>query len=267
LGGGDQNTHHSNTPTLQYSSYFSSALSFRNRCRIHNKVLSGEIPLEDLIRQIAIWALPVLAAIIFHEVAHGWVAYRLGDPTAARLGRLTLNPLAHIDIFGTLLVPLMLILANSPFVFGYAKPVPVNYANLRHPKRDMIWVAAAGPIMNLLLALGFTILWKSLAGPTGAESGKALSSGSATLLAPIVLMAQSGILINITLAVFNALPLPPLDGGRVLVGLLPDVLSRKLARIEPFGFIILIVLLMTRTLDRIIDPPTEFLLKLYLGAL
>jgi Zn-dependent protease len=223
--------------------------------------------LEELIRQIAIWALPVLAAIVFHEVAHGWVAHRLGDPTAARLGRLTLNPLAHIDIFGTILVPLMLIVANSPFVFGYAKPVPVNYANLRNPKRDMIWVAAAGPITNLLLALVFTIVWKSLTALMGGDSTSALSSSYATFLIPIVLMAQSGILINITLAVFNAFPLPPLDGGRVLVGLLPEALSRKVARVEPFGFIILIVLLMTRTLDKIIDPPTEFLLKLYLGVL
>lgn len=195
------------------------------------------------------------------------MAYRLGDPTAARLGRLTLNPFAHIDLFGTILVPLMLIIANSPFVFGYAKPVPVNYGNLRNPKRDMIWVAAAGPIMNLLLALGFTILWKSLAALAGGESTRAVSSNYAAFLIPIMLMAQSGILINITLAVFNAFPLPPLDGGRVLIGLLPETLSRKVARIEPFGFIILIVLLMTRTLDKIIDLPTEFLLKLYLGVL
>ena len=215
--------------------------------------------MEELIRQIAIWALPVLVAVVFHEVAHGWVACKLGDPTAARLGRLTLNPLAHIDIFGSILVPLMLIVANSPFVFGYAKPVPVNYANLRNPKRDMIGVAAAGPVMNLLLALGCTVLWKSLAPLRGAEGF--------SFLAPIVLMAQSGILINIALAVFNAFPLPPLDGGRVLVGLLPGALSRKVARVEPFGFIILIVLLMTGTLDRIIAPPTEFLLKLYLGVL
>lgn len=223
--------------------------------------------MEELIRQIAIWALPVLAAIVFHEVAHGWVAYRLGDPTAAKLGRLTLNPLAHIDLFGTILVPLMLIVANSPFVFGYAKPVPVNYANLRNPKRDMVWVAAAGPITNLLLAFGFTFVWKSLISLTGGESARDLSPSSAnTFLAPIVLMAQSGILINISLAVFNAFPLPPLDGGRVLIGLLPQGLSRTVARIEPFGFIILIILLMTRTLDRIIDPPIEFLLKLCLAV-
>ena len=223
--------------------------------------------MEELIRQIAIWALPVLAAIVFHEIAHGWVAYRLGDPTAAKLGRLTLNPLAHIDLFGSILVPLMLIVANSPFVFGYAKPVPVNYANLRNPKRDMIWVAAAGPVTNLLLALVCTILWRSLITLTGGESARVLSpSYATTFLTPIVLMAQTGILINISLAVFNAFPLPPLDGGRVLIGLLPEGLSRTVARIEPFGFVILIILLMTRTLDRIVHPATEFLLKLYLAV-
>lgn len=222
--------------------------------------------MEEAIRQIAIWALPVLIAVVFHEVAHGWVAYRLGDPTAARLGRLTLNPFAHIDIFGTILVPLILIVTHAPFVFGYAKPVPVNFHNLRNPKRDMIWVAAAGPAMNLALAFVYTIVWKSLAPMMGGNPDQPVSSGAADYLAAIVLMAQSGILINVALAVFNAFPLPPLDGGRVLVGLLPQALSVKLAKIEPFGFIILILLLMTHTLDYVIDPPTEFLLKLYLGA-
>ncbi len=221
--------------------------------------------MEEIVRQIIIWALPVLAAVVFHEVAHGWVANRLGDPTAKQLGRLTLNPFAHVDLFGTILVPLMLILAHSPFVFGYAKPVPVNFNNLRNPKRDMIWVAAAGPAMNLLLAGLCTVLWKLLAPMTGFQTQPISASGVVDFFVPIVLMAQSGILINVTLAVFNMLPLPPLDGGRVLVGLLPRNISLKVARIEPFGFIILIVLLMTRTLDQIIDPPTEFLLKLYLG--
>ena len=221
--------------------------------------------MEQIIGQIIIWALPVLLAVVFHEVAHGWVAYRLGDPTAKQLGRLTLNPFAHVDLFGTILVPLMLIIAHSPFVFGYAKPVPVNFQNLRNPKRDMIWVAAAGPVTNLLLAAGCTALWRVMAPMTAAQGAPFSLSSLIDFFAPVVLMAQSGILINITLAVFNMLPLPPLDGGRVLVGLLPQPLSSTVARIEPFGFIILIVLLMTRSLDRIIDPAIEFLLKLYLG--
>ena len=220
--------------------------------------------MEETIRQIAIWAIPVLVAVVFHEVAHGWVANLLGDPTAARLGRLTLNPIAHIDLFGTVLLPLMLIVSNSPFVFGYAKPVPVNFHNLRNPKRDMVWVALAGPVMNLLLALGFVIAWKSLM-PLAAVPDDVARTGVASFLAPMVLMAQSGILINIALAVFNLFPLPPLDGGRVAVGLLPEPLSSKLAGIERFGMLILIVLLYTRILDRVIDVPTEFLLKLYLG--
>jgi Zn-dependent protease len=222
--------------------------------------------LESVIGQIIIWALPVLIAVVFHEVSHGWVAYRLGDPTARQLGRLTLNPIAHVDLFGTILVPLMLIIAHSPFVFGYAKPVPVNFNNLRNPKRDMIWVAVAGPVTNLILAAACTLIWRALLPMTGAQGGSYSLSSLVDFFAPVVLMAQSGILINVTLAVFNMLPLPPLDGGRVLVGLLPDPLASLVARIEPFGFIILIVLLMTRSLDRIINPPTEFLLRLYLGA-
>ncbi|MGH7853931.1 MAG: site-2 protease family protein [Candidatus Binatia bacterium] len=221
--------------------------------------------MEQIIGQILIWALPVLVAVVFHEVAHGWVAYRLGDPTAAQLGRLTLNPFAHVDLFGTILVPLMLIVANSPFIFGYAKPVPVNFHNLRNPKRDMIWVAAAGPVTNLLLAAGCTAIWRLTVPLAGAQGAPYSLSSLAGFFAPVALMAQSGILINITLAVFNMLPLPPLDGGRVLVGLLPMPLAAIVSRVEPFGFIILIVLLMTRTLDRIIYGPTEFLLKLYLG--
>jgi len=215
--------------------------------------------MEETIQKIAIFAFPILVAVIFHEIAHGWVANRLGDPTAARLGRLTLNPIPHIDLFGTILFPGMLILAGSPFVFGYAKPVPVNMYNLRNPKRDMVWVALAGPAMNLLLALAFVIFWKALMphGPSGLPG--------ASWLTPLVLMAQGGLLINISLAVFNLFPLPPLDGGRVLVGLLPDPLSAKVAAIERYGFLILIVLLVTRMVDRILDPPMEFLLRLYLG--
>jgi Zn-dependent protease len=220
--------------------------------------------LEETIRQIAIWAVPLLVAVVFHELAHGWVANRLGDPTAARLGRLSLNPLVHMDLFGSIFIPLTLIFSHSPFVFGYAKPVPVNFHNLRHPKRDMIWVALAGPVMNLILAFISVVIWKALATMRGGDAQTA-SGAVGQFLSPLMLMAQGGVLINIGLAVFNALPLPPLDGGRVMVGLLPQPLSAKLARVEPFGFIILFVLLMTRTLDHIIDPPMEFLLKVFLG--
>ncbi|MGE5303350.1 MAG: site-2 protease family protein [Alphaproteobacteria bacterium] len=222
--------------------------------------------MEQTIREIAVWALPVLIAIIFHEVAHGWVAYRLGDPTAARMGRLTLNPIAHIDLFGTILIPLLLIISRSPFLFGYAKPVPVNFYNLRNPKRDMIWVALAGPATNLLLALGCVLVLKFM---LPLYSGAAHSANATWLefFAPVSLMARNGVLINIVLAVFNAFPIPPLDGGRVMVGLLPEPQSSMLARIEPYGFLIVIVLLMTRTLDRVIGPPIDFLLNFYFGLL
>ncbi len=221
--------------------------------------------LENLILQIAILALPILIAVVFHEVAHGWVAYRLGDSTAARMGRLTLNPIAHIDIVGTVALPALLIIANAPFLFGYAKPVPVNFYNLRHPKRDMIWVALAGPAMNLVLALVFVLGLKL--GGSILGGGAASASAVANFFVPLLWMAEYGIRINILLAVFNALPLPPLDGGRVLVGVLPEPLSSRVARIEPFGFLILIVLLMTHMLDKIIGPPVGLLLRFYGGLL
>ncbi|HJU63166.1 MAG TPA: site-2 protease family protein [Candidatus Binatia bacterium] len=220
----------------------------------------------DTIQQIALWAFPVLVAIIFHEVAHGWVANRLGDPTAARMGRLTLNPIAHIDPIGTVLLPALLIIANAPFLFGYAKPVPVNFHNLNNPKRDMIWVALAGPVTNLLLALGCIVALKI--GLPIIRGGLHQSSSSIMeFLVPIALMADYGVRINVVLAVFNALPLPPLDGGRVAVGLLPEPYSSMLARIEPYGFLVLIVLLMTRALEQIIGPGIQFVINFYFKLL
>ena len=237
---------------------------FRKLYRTFLNYFSKDRALEETIRQIAIWALPVLLAIVFHEVAHGWVAYHLGDSTAAQMGRLTLNPIAHVDLFGTILIPLLLIISNAPFLFGYAKPVPVNFQNLRNPKRDMIWVALAGPVTNFLLALMCVLLLKFLVPMIGKSSPLGMSASLVDFFVPIIFMLERGILINIVLAVFNLLPLPPLDGGRVLVGLLPEPFSTLLARIEPFGFLILLLLLMTRSLSWIIGPPLDFLLKIFL---
>lgn len=215
-----------------------------------------------LIQQVSVWALPVLAAIILHEIAHGIVAYRLGDPTAARMGRLTLNPLPHIDPVGTVLLPLMLVVAHAPFLFGYARPVPVNFANLRNPKRDMIYVAAAGPLMNIILAVASAVVFKQLLHLRLPAEG-ALSGLLIATLTPIAMMAQNSVVINVVLAVFNLLPILPLDGGRVLAGLLPRAQAIAFARLEPFGFLIVIALLATNVLNNVIGP----VIGLFLHAL
>src|SRR3990172_4325700 len=218
--------------------------------------------IEETIIRISIWAFPVLAAIVFHEVAHGWVAYRFGDPTAARMGRLTLNPLAHIDLFGTILLPLLLIVVGAPFLFGYAKPVPVNFYNLNRPKRDMIWVALAGPLTNILLALGSVVILKFLRA-LEFSPGSSYTPYLLAILTPVYLMAQNSLMINVVLAVFNAFPVPPLDGGRVLVGLLPEPQSSAVARIEPYGFLIILLLLMSHAMDAVMGPAVYFLLRLF----
>jgi len=198
------------------------------------------VDFNNLIQNIAIYALPVLFAITIHEAAHGYVARMFGDSTAYMLGRMTLNPIKHIDPIGTIAMPLLLLFTTAaipggPFVLGYAKPVPVNFANLRHPKRDMIWVALAGPVSNFIQAVAWTLL----------------------LIAMFMLgidedfffrMAQAGILVNLVIAVFNLLPIPPLDGGRVLVGVLPRGPAYQLSRLEPFGFFIVLALLVAGVL-------------------
>lgn len=216
--------------------------------------------MQEHLQQILLWILPVLAAVIFHEVAHGLVASWLGDTTAARAGRLTLNPIAHIDPVGTIIVPLVLLVTDAGFLFGWAKPVPVNYANLRNPRRDMVFVAAAGPAMNLALAVVSAAVIHGIRA-MGVDEASALSS---TLLNPIVVMAHFGVLMNVFLAVFNLLPIPPLDGGRVLTGLLPLDWARGFARIEPFGFLILVALMMTHSLGKLVSPPIQLLLGLLL---
>ncbi|MBU2809411.1 site-2 protease family protein [Acidithiobacillus ferrooxidans] len=199
----------------------------------------------QFIQTLAIWAIPVLFAITVHEVAHGWVAWKRGDPTAMLMGRLTLNPIKHIDPFGTILLPGILLLLHSPFLFGYAKPVPVNFGGLKDPKRDMVLVAIAGPAANLLMAFFWTlVLWL----------GGHLPGALAYLDEPMQLMGKAGIMINVILIIFNLIPIPPLDGGRVAVGLLPPSASIALSRIEPYGFIILIVLLFTGVLWSVLGP-------------
>ncbi len=217
--------------------------------------------INAIIQGISIWALPVVLAVVLHEVAHGWVADRLGDGTARWMGRLTLNPIRHIDPVGTVLIPLALIIVGSPFLFGYARPVPVDFRRLRNPRRDMVWVALAGPATNLLLALASAmLLWIAVHLP------------AAMLWAaePLALMCQASILINLVLCIFNLIPLPPLDGGRVAVGLLPGPLAYQLSRLEPFGFLIVVLLLVTGFFQATIGPlimgSARFLTGLALGV-
>lgn len=209
------------------------------------------------------WALPILAAIILHEIAHGLVAYRLGDPTAARAGRLTLNPLPHIDPFGTVLLPLLLMVAHSPFLFGYARPVPVNFANLRNPKRDMVLVAAAGPVTNIILAIGSALLFKRIVHLQLPADG-ALTNLLVAVLTPVALMAQSSVIINVVLAVFNLMPILPLDGGRVLAGLLPRRQAIAFSRLEPFGMLIVLMLMATNVVGQVVGPVVHVFLRVLL---
>jgi Zn-dependent protease len=180
---------------------------------------------------LSVWVLPLVIAITFHEAAHGFVAYHFGDDTAWKLGRVSFNPIRHIDPFGTLVLPAMLLLSHSPFLFGYAKPVPVNFRALRNPRIGMVLVALAGPGTNIALALVAALAFH-LVGFLPADAAQWVADN-----------LQNAVLINVLLAVFNMMPIPPLDGGRVAVGLLPDVLARPLARLEPFGMLILIGIL------------------------
>jgi Zn-dependent protease len=196
---------------------------------------------------IVLWAVPVVFAITLHEAAHGYVARIFGDQTAWMLGRVTLNPIKHIDPIGTILVPGMLVAVaamthTSAFIFGWAKPVPVNFGNLRNPKRDMIWVAAAGPGSNFLQALLWALVLVA-ASPGGAWPSDGLLE-----------MADIGFKVNLVLMALNLLPLPPLDGGRVLAGLLPESAASTLSRIEPYGFFIILALLATGLLDDLMRP-------------
>jgi len=204
--------------------------------------------MDNIIQGIAIYALPVIFAITLHEAAHGYAAKYFGDPTADNEGRISLNPLKHIELVGTVLVPLVLFILSkltvgAGFLFGWAKPVPVNFGNLRHPKRDMLWVALAGPAANLIMMLIWALIIKLGAMLLVSDFSK-----------PMILMGQAGVQINLILMVLNLLPLPPLDGGRVMVSLLPNRIAGYYARIEPYGLMILLVLLFSGILGMIVQP-------------
>lgn len=205
-------------------------------------------------QNIAIWALPVLFAITLHEVAHGWVASQFGDQTARLSGRLTLNPLKHIDLIGTVIVPLVLIVFKVGIIFGWAKPVPVDARNMRHPKRDMAIVSLAGPAANLLMA----IFWAAIA-KFGIYT---FNSGNTWLGAPLAYMGDAGIKINIILGVLNCLPIPPLDGGQFLINVLPGRMAWQVARLEPYGFFILVLLMLSGILSFILSPIIYIFLEL-----
>lgn len=213
-----------------------------------------------ILRQLAISAPGVLIAITFHELSHGYVANKLGDPTAKMMGRLTINPLAHIDLFGTILMPFMLlILTNGQFVFGYAKPVPINPYNFKNQKRDMALSAAAGPLTNFLLAILCVISLKYVIHPL---AGVASDDIVRSVFEPAQLILKSGIFINVLLAAFNLIPIPPLDGGRVLTGILPRKHAESFSRLEPFGMIIVLVLIVTHIADYFVIPLVGLFLRL-----
>ncbi len=219
------------------------------------------------IKRISISAIPILLAIILHEIAHGWIAYKLGDPTAKFSNRLTLNPLPHIDLFGTILLPMILLITKAGILFGWAKPVPVNPYNLKNPKKDMIWVAAAGPSTNFLLAFFSAILLKILTmidprlfSLSTSLSGKFSLGGS--ILQPIALMCVVSIQINVILGLFNLIPIPPADGGRIMIGILPTKQANAYSKIESFGMVLLLFIIIMESRAGILSRMFSYLTHL-----
>ncbi len=225
--------------------------------------------LHDILIKAALYAIPLLLAVTAHEVAHGWMAEKLGDPTARAMGRLTLNPLVHIDLMGTIVLPLMLILIQSPFLFGWAKPVPVNFANLRGGRRDMALVALSGPATNLLLAMASAIAYHVLL--AGFQGGWIAEEGALAWLAePLLLMVRISVIFNLVLMAFNLIPILPLDGGRILVGVLPAGLAVRLEPLERYGMLIFLLIIAVPVLRAslwgyFLNPIVDTFMRLLLG--
>jgi Zn-dependent protease len=207
-----------------------------------------------LIQRIVVWILPVIFAITVHEVAHGWVAKKYGDNTASNLGRLTLNPIKHIDLFGTIILPGLLLITGTGFIFGWAKPVPVDPRNFKNPLQDMAIVALAGPVSNLLMAVFWALIIRL---------GVTIGSGNEAISHPLIYSGVAGISINLVLALINLLPIPPLDGSRILTGILPRYWAQQYNRLERYGFIILILLLYTKILNVLLEYPLFIAQKVF----
>lgn len=212
------------------------------------------------IQMISVMALPLVFAIVFHEVAHGWVANKLGDPTARNMGRLTLNPLRHIDPFGTVIMPLLLLLlTDGRFVFGYAKPVPINPYNFKDPKKGMALSSLAGPGVNMIMAMSFAFVLRFV---MPALEGPIPKPAWDWFAVPVALMLGYGVIVNVVLAVLNMIPVPPLDGGNVLLGVLPPPGARVIEALRPYGFLILYALMLTGVLGTLMGPVAYYVLNL-----
>ena len=208
----------------------------------------------SVIQRIAVWILPVIFAITVHEVAHGWVAKKYGDNTASRLGRLTLNPVKHVDLLGTIILPGLLLMTGTSFIFGWAKPVPVDPRNFKRPLQDMAIVALAGPVSNLIMAF----LWALII-----RLGIFIGTNAEVISLPLLYTGYAGITINLALAMINLLPIPPLDGSRILTGILPNYWAWQYNRLERYGFILLLVLLYTKILNVILEYPLFIAQKIF----